>query len=179
MYQIRVRSHQSHPVFFARKLDMYTWSTPALIKWFGAFVCTYWLAFPAQARNAISTLCVFMVIDVLTGLWASGLHGQLDSGIGRRGVNKKLATIIFLLVVHSIERSGGIDLNLETVGALAYTVNESISIVENFAIIGVPIPAPLVAALFQAKKLRVHAATEEQLRQLQDTNPREDPKSNG
>lgn len=160
------------------RIKMQAISTPALVKWFTAFILTYWLMFPAQARQAIGTLVIFMVIDVVTGLWASGLHGKIDSSIGRKGLSRKLATIAFLLVAHLIEHMSGAELNIEVVGAIGYTINEAISIIENFSVIGVPIPGPLVAALLQAKKLRINAATEDQLRELREAKP-QDPKTNG
>lgn len=151
------------------------WSIPAAVKWFIAFIVGEWLLFPAAGRQALTTLAIFMVLDVATGLWASGMHGKIDSGVGRRGVSKKLATLAFLLVAHGIEHLVGAELNLEVVGAVGYTINEAISIIENFAVIGVPIPSPLVAALLQAKKLRISPATDEQLRALRDVKAPEKP----
>lgn len=144
------------------------WSIPALAKWFVCLLIAEWLMVPAGSRQAFMVLTGFMAVDIVTGVWAGAATGKLDSTVGRKGVSKKLATLLFLLVLHWIEHVVNIELNLELAGALGYTVNEAISIIENFAVIGVPIPSQVIAALVAAKKLRITPATDEQLRALRE-----------
>lgn len=138
----------------------------ALAKWMLAFGVAQWLTIPGGTRQAFTTLFLFMAMDIITGLWVGALNRKIDSGIGFRGISKKVGICCFLLFAHSIERACGIEMNIEFAGALGYTINEAISIIENFALIGVPIPAQLVTALVQVQKLKPSAATDEQLRQL-------------
>jgi toxin secretion/phage lysis holin len=143
-----------------------TWSALAVAKWIAAIFAAQWLIIPNGSRNALIALTVMMGIDLATGLWAAWISGGVNSTAGFKGVSKKVAILAFLLFVFWLQHVVQLDMNLELAGALGYSINEAVSIVENFARIGVPIPGPLLAALLQAKKLRFTPASEAQLDQL-------------
>lgn len=144
------------------------WSIAAAGKWAIALAVAEWLRFPAASREAVIVLCGLMLMDLFTGLWAAWATKTVDSAVGRVGISRKLGTLVFVLFVHAIERAAGVELNIEMAAALGYAFNEAVSILENFSRIGVPIPAQLVDALMQVKKLRM--ASKEQLQKLQETN---------
>ena len=137
-------------------------SVPAVAKWLGAFVVAEWMLLP----NALQTLLIFMAIDYGSGLTAALMRREASSAVGFRGLMKKILTLVLLLTAHLLERRMGVELRIEHVGALGYTANEVISIVENLARAGVPIDSRLVEGLMTVKKLWSGRATEEQIRDL-------------
>ena len=98
-------------------------------------------------------LITFVVIDYLTGLMVAVLEKKLSSEVGFRGIFKKV--LIFTLVgianivdVHLIQNGSAI----RTAVIFFYISNEGISIVENAAKIGLPIPQKLKDILEQLNK---------------------------
>ena len=98
-------------------------------------------------------LIVFVVIDYLTGILVAILEKNLSSSIGFRGIFKKV--LIFVLVgianlvdTHIIQNGCGI----RTAIIFFYLSNEGISILENSAKIGLPIPQKLKDILKQMNK---------------------------
>lgn len=137
-------------------------------KWAVAGIVAWWFR---DVPQGMQVLCAFMTIDVMTGFWAAALDGKLASLDMVRGLSRKTGTVMLLLLSHHIEALIHQELNIETWGAVAYTINEFVSILENLSRIGVPIPAPLVKALLAAKHLRVQPATAQDLKALRDDSP--------
>lgn len=101
----------------------------------------------------IYALVAFVVIDYVTGLMVAVLEKKLSSEIGFRGIFKKV--LVFTLVgignivdVHLIKNGSAI----RTAVIFFYLSNEGISILENTAKIGLPIPAKLKTVLEQLNK---------------------------
>ncbi len=93
-------------------------------------------------------LCIFSVIDYLTGVTAAILKKELCSEIGFKGLMKKMLIFIFvgmanLLDVHMVG-SGQV---LRTAVIFFYLSNEGLSIVENAVEIGIPVPSVLTGFL--------------------------------
>jgi toxin secretion/phage lysis holin len=98
-------------------------------------------------------LITFVVIDYVTGLMVAVLERKLSSEIGFRGIFKKV--LIFVMVgignivdVHLIKNGSAI----RTAVIFFYVSNEGISIIENAAKIGLPIPQKLKDILEQLNK---------------------------
>lgn len=98
-------------------------------------------------------LITFVVIDYVTGLMVAVLERKLSSEVGFRGIFKKV--LIFTLVgigniidVHLIQNGSAI----RTAVIFFYVSNEGISILENSAKIGLPIPQKLKDILKQLNK---------------------------
>jgi toxin secretion/phage lysis holin len=138
-------------------------SIPAACKWIGAAVLAQWLAVPSMVR----TLLLFMAADYATGLIAAIVRREVSSHVAWKGLAKKTCSLILLAVAHVAEKSAGLDVHAEQVLAIAFLVGEFISIIENAHRVGVPIPAPVVAALLAAKRLQP-SATAEQLKALEE-----------
>lgn len=92
----------------------------------------------------IYALVAFVVIDYITGLMAAVIEKRLSSGIGFRGIFKKV--LIFTLVgighiidFHLIEKGSAV----RTAVIFFYLSNEGLSIMENAAKVGLPIPEKL------------------------------------
>lgn len=98
-------------------------------------------------------LCVFALVDYATGVIAAVVEKNLCSRIGFKGIFKKL--LMFLLVgiaaVLDMYVLGGTSPVREVV-IVFYIANEGISIIENSARLGLPVPAKLIAVLEQLKK---------------------------
>ena len=99
----------------------------------------------------LSSLLAFVVIDYCSGLTAACLHNELSSKVGFRGILKKMMYFFVVAVAHCIDvatDAGGVLQNL-SIGFLI--ANEGISILENCARCGIPIPDKLLCALAQIK----------------------------
>lgn len=96
----------------------------------------------------IITLLVFIFLDYLTGVIKSGKSKELCSKEGLKGITKKGLILVVLLVAVMLDRllENGTWM-FRTLIAYFYISNEGISILENCADLGVPIPEVLRQAL--------------------------------
>ena len=103
---------------------------------------------------AMTTLCIFMAVDYVTGLLVAGVFhaskksesGRLDSRAGFTGLLRKGMILLIVLIAARLD----ILLNTTFVRdavVIAFCANEAISIVENAGMMGVPIPAALRRAI--------------------------------
>ena len=142
-------------------MSSYNFNPLVAAKWATAVIAAQWVLAPQPLR----VLLGLMAMDYMTGMGAAFVLKRVSSEAGWRGLVKKALTVSLILLAHVVEKAFGFELGLENILALAYCANEAISIVENAAAAGVPVPSQLVAALAGVKSLR--AATPEQLRDLQ------------
>lgn len=106
--------------------------------------------FIGERDGLIIALLFFVVIDYITGVMCAITDKKLSSAVGFRGICRKV--IIFLLVgIANI-----IDINalgshavLRTAVIFFYISNEGISLLENAAHLGLPVPGKLKAVLEQ------------------------------
>lgn len=113
------------------------------------------VAFLGGADNMLIALMAFIILDWITGMMSAISTGTISSKAGHRGVLKKLA--YFLLVgfahivdVYVVQDS---DYKFRTIAIGLILANEGISILENLAELGVPIPKKLLG-LFERMKDR-------------------------
>ena len=98
-------------------------------------------------------LITFVVIDYLTGVMLAILEKRLSSEVGARGIFKKVLIFALVAVGHIIDTqviSNGSA--VRTAVIFFYLSNEGISILENAAKIGLPIPEKLKLVLDQLNK---------------------------
>ena len=108
---------------------------------------------------ALVTLVIFMGIDYLTGLIVAGVFhnskkketGALESRAGFKGFCRKGVTLLIVLVACRLDMLINSNFIRDAV-VIAFVANESISIVENAGLMGIPIPAILVKAIDVLKK---------------------------
>lgn len=98
-------------------------------------------------------LVVFMVLDQLTGVIRGYVNKELSSDVGLKGIARKCVILIILIVAVMLDRL----LNtgswmFRTMVAYFYIGNEGISLLENCASLGAPIPEKLKNALIQLKE---------------------------
>lgn len=103
---------------------------------------------------AIQTLLLFMGIDFLSGLALAGIFhkstktesGALKSQSCWQGLVRKGMTLLVVVVANSLDLATGQNYIRDAV-CIAFIVNETISIVENAGLMGVPIPTFIIDAI--------------------------------
>ncbi len=108
---------------------------------------------------AIVTLLLFMAVDYITGLIVAGVFhnsgktksGALESGAGWQGLCRKGVTLLVVLVACRLDLIMGSNFIRDGV-VIAFIVNETISIVENAGLMGVPMPTVILQAVEVLKK---------------------------
>jgi toxin secretion/phage lysis holin len=95
-------------------------------------------------------LIVFMALDYLTGIMCAVLDKKLSSAIGFRGIFKK-ASILILVGIANIVDVHVVGAGSALRGAVIcfYLSNEGLSLLENAAYIGLPVPERLKEVLSQ------------------------------
>ncbi len=98
-------------------------------------------------------LVAFVVIDYITGLMVAVLEKRLSSEVGFRGIFKKVVLFSLVAVGHIVDsrllQNEGV---IRTAVIFFYLSNEGISILENTAKIGLPVPEKLKNVLAQLNK---------------------------
>lgn len=97
-------------------------------------------------------LVTFVVIDYITGLMCAVLDKKLSSEVGARGIFKKVLIFALVAIGHIVDKSViGDGSVIRTAVIFFYISNEGVSILENSARIGLPIPEKLKDILTQLK----------------------------
>lgn len=110
-------------------------------------------AFLGGLDGVIYTLIGFMTIDYLTGVAAAAKNKSLSSEVGFWGLVKKVCMIALVGVAHLVDVSVvGSGSPLRTCVSLYFIGNEGLSLIENMARLGVPIPKKLKDLLAQLKE---------------------------
>lgn len=98
----------------------------------------------------IYALITFVVVDYITGLMCAILDKKLSSEIGFRGIFKKILIFSLVAIGHIIDKNViGDGSVIRTAVIFFYLSNEGVSILENAAHIGLPIPQKLKDVLGQ------------------------------
>jgi len=102
--------------------------------------------------TALVVLVSFMVLDYGTGLLRAWINKEVSSDIGLKGIARKAVIFVVLIVAVMLDRL----LNtgtwvFRTLVCYFYIANEGISLLENCAGLGLPIPEKIKDALAQLK----------------------------
>ena len=100
----------------------------------------------------LTALLAFLVLDYLTGVTAAVITKQLSSKIGFVGICKKMLFLSIVAVAHLIDGAVGANGGLQALTVGFLVANEGLSILENCAKCGLPIPAKLLTTLGQLKQ---------------------------
>lgn len=95
-------------------------------------------------------LVAFAVMDYVTGLFAAATRRELSSAVGFHGIAKKITIFILVGVANVLDTQllgQGAALRLAVI--FFYLANEGLSIMENAAEIGLPVPGKLKDLLLQ------------------------------
>lgn len=105
-----------------------------------------------ERQPVVGALLVLMLLDILMGLIVAVGTRTVSSSTSWRGMSKK-ATVLLILGVAAVIEPYAQGLPLTKLVALFYVVTETLSILENAAAVGVPLPPVLTDAL-----AKLHAA---------------------
>ena len=110
-----------------------------------------WLGwFLGGVDGFLYALVAFVVIDYLTGIMCAILEKKLSSDVGARGIFKKVLIFIMVGIGNIIDvvliKDGSA---IRTAVIFFYLSNEGISMLENSARIGLPVPEKLKEILAQ------------------------------
>lgn len=110
-----------------------------------------WLGFFLGGWDGfLYALVIFIVMDYITGLMCAILDKKLSSEIGFRGIFKKVLILALVAIGHVIDKyvigDGSV---VRTAVIFFYLSNEGVSVLENAAHIGLPVPKKLKDILEQ------------------------------
>lgn len=108
---------------------------------------------------AMMTLIALMAVDYLTGLMVAGIFhkspksegGALESKAGWKGLCRKGVTLLVVLVAAQLDRAIGTQF-IRDAAVIGYIANETLSIIENAGLMGVPVPAAVKKGIELLKK---------------------------
>lgn len=101
---------------------------------------------------AITCLLIAIALDYISGLVKAYECKVLSSKIGFRGIIKKVGVLLVVMLSVLIDRVTGNTGAIRTLVVYYFVANEGLSIIENLAEAGVPIPKSLKKALKSLKK---------------------------
>lgn len=121
----------------------------------GSTIASFFGGFDA----ALITLLIFMGVDYATGLIAAGVfhksekteNGALESRAGWKGLCRKGVSLLVVLVACRLDMIMGSNF-IRDATVIAFIANETISIIENAGLMGVPIPSVITKAIEVLKK---------------------------
>ena len=126
--------------------DIFTW-----VKIFVAGICGMFTYIFGGMDTVLQVLVILMVIDYITGVSAAICKKVLSSHTGFTGIMKKITILCVVACAHLLGNAMGIgEIRSAVIGF--YIANESISIVENSADMGIPMPKKLIAILKKFKE---------------------------
>jgi len=95
-------------------------------------------------------LIAFVVADYATGVLRAILDKRLSSAVGARGIFKKIVIFIMVAIGHTLDtRLIGSGTAIRSAIITFFISNEGISLLENAAAIGLPVPDKLKDVLMQ------------------------------
>ena len=110
-----------------------------------------WLGyFLGGCDGLLYALIAFVAIDYITGVMCAILDKTLSSEVGFKGICRKVLIFLLVGIGHIVDAqvigSGGV---LRTAVIFFYLSNEGVSLIENAAHLGLPVPDKLKAVLEQ------------------------------
>lgn len=116
---------------------------------------------------ALQTLIICMAVDYITGLIVAGVFhaspktktGTLESRAGWKGLIRKGETLLIVLVACRLDAVMGSNF-VRDAAVIAFVANETISIIENAGLMGLPIPAVIIKAV-DILKQKAESSTEQ------------------
>ena len=95
----------------------------------------------------IRTLVVLIVLDIISGLAVAYVKQEVQSDSSRKGMIKKALMLVLVGAAHTFNATQPLGFDAASGVAGFFALTELISIIENCANVGVPIPPVLTRAL--------------------------------
>lgn len=104
--------------------------------------------------SSLTTLVIFMAVDYITGLLVAAVFhkspksatGTLESRAGWKGLCRKGVTLLIVLVACRLDIVTSTTF-LRDASIVAFLINETLSIIENAGLMGIPIPQVIINAV--------------------------------
>jgi toxin secretion/phage lysis holin len=130
-----------------------------VVRWFNWDSIANWGAGVAGAALGLAggwdalmkVLVTCMVVDYITGIWNAIKEKKLSSKVGFIGILRKLTIFGVVIVAAQVDVALNLQAVCRTAAVAFYAANEGISVLENAAAIGLPVPQKLVDMLGQLK----------------------------
>lgn len=117
----------------------------ALGGWLGYFI--------GGVDGLLTALIIFMTLDYITGVMCAIIDKELSSSVGFKGIFKKALILILVGVANIIDvEVVGTGSAMRSAVICYYLSNEGVSLLENAAHIGLPVPDGLKTVLSQLHK---------------------------
>ena len=130
----------------ARYLDM-----DKIYNWAGAIAGTV-VGLLGGWDAGLNVLAVCMVLDYVTGVLAAIKGRRLSSNVGFWGLLRKGVIFLVVMLAAQLDAALGQEAVCRTAAILFYIANEAVSMTENAAKLGVPVPGKILDVLEQLKK---------------------------
>lgn len=99
------------------------------------------------------SLFVLIVLDYITGICKGIFLKQLSSKVSAEGIIKKFGYIMIIIIATLFDRLVSDDsMAIRTMMIYFFIANESLSILENWAVIGLPLPKKIFEIFEKIKK---------------------------
>ena len=110
-----------------------------------------WLGYFLGGMDGLMiALIVFMALDYITGLMCAVIDKKLSSAVGFKGICKKVLILMLVGVAHIVDlHVVGTGDALRSAVVCFYLSNEGVSMLENAAHLGLPVPDKLKGILAQ------------------------------
>lgn len=106
------------------------------------------MLFGTENCNILYAPMILVSLDYLTGICLAIRRKQLSSSIGAKGIANKVMIFVLVSLSNVVDSYFSITgCAIETITILFYCTNEAISIIENAAKMGIPLPAKLVICM--------------------------------
>lgn len=110
-------------------------------------------------NTVLAVLLSCLALDYATGLIVAGIFhkspktpsGGLESRAGWKGLLRKVGTLLMVAVAHFVDVLLG-TVYIRDAVVMAFCVNEMLSLLENFGLMGLPIPKALANAVELLRK---------------------------
>lgn len=99
----------------------------------------------------MKVLVVCMAVDYATGVINAIRERKLSSKVGFVGILRKLTIFGVVIVAAQVDAALNLQAVCRTAAVAFYTANEGISVLENAAAIGLPVPQKIIDMLGQLK----------------------------
>lgn len=117
-----------------------------------ATVCTGLVYLLGGVDVALSCLLIAIVLDYVSGVLKAFVTKELSSKIGVKGIIKKVAVLLIVMLAVLVYRVTGETGAIRTLVIYYFVANEGLSVLENLAKAGVPVPQTIKKALKVMKK---------------------------
>lgn len=101
---------------------------------------------------AMKVLTVCMALDYITGVLSAIKEKKLSSSVGFWGLLRKGVIFLVVMLAAQLDAALGQEAVCRTAAILFYIANEAVSMTENAAELGVPVPRKLLDVLAQLRQ---------------------------